>query len=103
MLVPDETLSGWPAVADPSILQTLGLLVGLPLVVIIIVFLVAKAGNVAKAGRQTDRQVTDPVWLGGRKDGDADSSGDVPALESSTAGAATRTAEEETGGAGARW
>ena len=30
MLVPLETLSGWPAVDDPSALQVLGLLVGLP-------------------------------------------------------------------------
>jgi hypothetical protein len=102
MLVPQETLSGWPAVVDPSILQTLGLLVGLPVLVIVVVFAIAKAGNVAKAGRQTDRQVTDPVWVGGRKHGELESSGDVPALESSTAGTAAGSAEE-TGGAGARW
>jgi hypothetical protein len=102
MLVPQETLSGWPAVADPTILQTLGLLVGLPAVVIVIAFAVAKAGNVAQAGRQTDRQVTDPVWVGGRKDGEVDSAADVPALESGTSQAATGSAEE-TGGAGARW
>jgi hypothetical protein len=33
MLVPLETLPGWPAAPDPSLLQFLGLLVGVPLVV----------------------------------------------------------------------
>jgi hypothetical protein len=102
MLVPIETLSGWPAVADPTILQTLGLLVGLPVLVMVIVFAIAKAGNVVQAGRQTDRQVTDPVWVGGRKTGEVDSFGDVPALESSSAAAPTGSAEQP-GGAGARW
>ena len=102
MLVPQETLSGWPAVADPTLPQTLGLLVGLPVLVMVIVFAIAKAGNVVQAGRRTDRQVTDPVWVGGRKDGAADGSGDVPALESSSTAAAT-SGTEQTGGAGARW
>jgi hypothetical protein len=101
MLVPQQTLSGWPAVADPSILQTLGLLVGLPALVIVIAFAIAKAGTVAQAGRQTDRQVTDPVWVGGRKAGEVDSLGVVPALESSAA--APAGSAEQTGGAGARW
>ena len=38
MLVPLETLPGWPKVPNPSALETLGLLIGLPLVVIIVAF-----------------------------------------------------------------
>ncbi len=65
MLVPLETLPGWPPVADPSPLQTLGLLVGLPLIVIVAAFAVAKIGNTVKASRGTTNSDTDPVWVGG--------------------------------------
>jgi hypothetical protein len=65
MLVPQETLPGWPHVADPTPLQTLGLLVGLPLVVVIAAFVIAKIGNAVKASRGTTNTDTDPVWVGG--------------------------------------
>ncbi len=114
MLVPLQTLSGWPAAPNPTVLETLGLLVGLPLVVIVIAFAVARAGNMIKAGRAGDRQVADAIWVGGRRNAGAlggDVGGDVPALESgetgSSFGATAETAAggstEQTGGAGARW
>ena len=37
MLVPLETFSGWSQVANPSPLQSLGLLVGIPLLIAVIV------------------------------------------------------------------
>jgi hypothetical protein len=46
-------------------LQTLGLLVGLPLVVVIAAFVIAKIGNTVKASRGTTNTDTDPVWVGG--------------------------------------
>lgn len=67
MLVPLQTLFGWPAAPDPSALAELGLLIGLPVAVIIIAFAVAKIGNAAKDRRTGGGvQATDPIWMGGR-------------------------------------
>ena len=44
MLVPLETLPGWPAAPNPSVLQFLGLLIGVPLV---LALLIAGASYVA--------------------------------------------------------
>ena len=41
MVVPLETLSGWPAVPDPTALQTVGLLIGFPALVFAIVYGIA--------------------------------------------------------------
>ena len=38
MLVPLDTLAGWPAAPDPTPLQSLGLLVGIPAVAFLIMF-----------------------------------------------------------------
>jgi hypothetical protein len=65
MLMPQETLQGWPHVANPTALQTLGLLIGLPLLVVIAAFVIAKIGNTVKASRGTTNTDTDPVWVGG--------------------------------------
>ena len=67
MLVPLQTLFGWPAAPNPSPLASLGLLFGLPIAVIVIAFAVAKIGNGVK-DRQTGGGVlaSDPVWMGGQ-------------------------------------
>ena len=67
MLVPLQTLFGWPAAPDPSPLASLGLLFGLPIAVIVIAFAVAKIGNSVKA-RATGGgvQASDPIWMGGQ-------------------------------------
>jgi hypothetical protein len=93
MLVPLQTLPGWPAAPDPTPLQTIGLLAGLPLLFIVIVFAIAKIGNTVQASRGTDVQVTDPLWVGGRE---VEGSEDTVAIEAGQQ-------ESDVGGAGARW
>ncbi len=67
MLVPLETLAGWPTAEDPSALQLLGLLIGFPVLAIVIAVAVAKIGNAAKSGRTSAIERSDPVWVGGRR------------------------------------
>ncbi len=91
MLVPLDTLAGWPVAEDPSALQLLGLLIGFPVLAFIIAIAVAKIGNAAKGGTTSAIERTDPVWVGGRRtlpDEDLEEDGN----ETSAAG-----------GAGARW
>jgi hypothetical protein len=96
MLVPLETLPGWPAAPNPTPLQVLGLLAGLPLLTIVIVFVIAKIGNMVQAGRGTDVQVTDPLWVGGRE---VEGNEDTVAIETGQ----QESQESDVGGAGARW
>ena len=99
---------GWPEAPDPNPLAELGLLIGLPLVVMIIAFAIAKVGNAAKASRTGGGvQASDPIWMGGRARsvmGGAEdevpevTTGERTALEGQQPGG-----ESGTGGAGARW
>ena len=95
MVVPLDTLSGWPVVPDPTALQTVGLLIGFPALVFAIVYGIAYIGNAAKAKRTPTAEVGDPLWVGGRG-----SRGARSALVRSRPAMATRT---PVGGAGARW
>ena len=92
MLVPLDTLEGWPTAPDPSALQVLGLLFGLPLLVIIIVIAIAKISNAVGAG-DAHEEVTEPVWVGGRPEQKTEA---TPAIEGSEGAS-------DSGGAGARW
>jgi hypothetical protein len=123
MLMPLDTLSGWPAVQDPSALQVIGLLAGWPLLVILIVFVIAKIGTAVQASRGTNIQVTDPLWVGGREgEGSAEAAAiaageresaaiasserDSAAVESGerdSAAVESGERESDVGGAGARW
>jgi hypothetical protein len=124
MVVPLETLSGWPAAPDPSPLQVLGLLVGIPLLVFIVVVAVVKIGAAAHAGRGDIIQSSDPLWVGeqrgvleapsanpGTEAGDEVSAGDAePALARDAQHAPAGNGDaggddtgEHVGGAGARW
>jgi hypothetical protein len=98
MLVPQQTLAGWPAAPDPSPLQTLGLLVGFPLLFVLIVFAIARIGTAAQAARGSPA-VSDPLWVGGR-----DSSAQVGGTSTAAieAGDAPATGDD-VGGASARW
>jgi hypothetical protein len=113
MLMPLDTLSGWPTVADPSALQVIGLLAGWPLLVIVIVFVIAKIGNAVQASRGTNIQVTDPLWVGGREvegspeaaaiaAGERDSAA-IASGERESAAVESGEHESDVGGAGARW
>ena len=92
MLVPLDTLAGWPPAPNPSWLQILGLLVGLPLVVIVLVIALAKIVNVVRKG-DAHEEVTEPVWVGGRPEQKTEARAEIEG----------RQAPSESGGAGARW
>src|ERR671915_2148839 len=97
MLVPLDTLAGWPAAQEPTVLQSLGLLVGIPLLVAIVVFAIAKIGTTVQAGRGEPPPVADSVWVGGRQAG-----GEIEAAPEMHGFGANDT-EKSPGGAGARW
>jgi hypothetical protein len=92
MLVPLDTLAGWPPAPDPSWLQTLGLLFGLPLLVMVVVIALAKVFNAAGKG-DAHEEVTEPVWVGGRPEQKTEAPAAIEGGE----------APSESGGAGARW
>ena len=97
MVVPLDTLAGWPAAQEPSILQTLGLLVGIPALVTIIVFAIAKMGTSVQASRGDAAPAADSVWVGGRQAG-----GEIEAAPEMH-GVGAEDDEKTPGGAGARW
>ncbi len=106
----DVTLFGWPEVSPATPLEQLGLLVGAPLVVFVLVFAIAKGNAMMKASKHgPGPQASDPVWMGGRarsimggaEDELPGSGGDRRReLERSSSSA---TPEEGAGGASARW
>jgi hypothetical protein len=108
-LVPLDTYNfpGWPEAPDPNPLAELGLLFGIPLLVMAIAFAVAKVGNAAKASRTGGGvQPSDPIWMGGRARsimGEAEQ--ERPAVTSGEVSQpSSRSGDESgTGGAGARW
>jgi hypothetical protein len=97
MLVPLETLAGWPAAPEPPLLQVLGLLVGIPALVIIIAFAVAKIGTTVQASRGDASPAAESVWVGGRESG-----GEIEAAPE-LHGVGAEDDEKSPGGAGARW
>ena len=97
MVVPLDTLSGWPAAQEPSILQTLGLLVGIPALVAVIAFAIAKIGTSVQASRGDAAPVADSVWVGGRQAG-----GEIEAAPE-LHGVGADDDDKTPGGAGARW
>jgi hypothetical protein len=102
MVVPLETLSGWPEVADPTALQTLAILVGFPGLAFVVIFTLGKASALISANKRQSLAVTEPVWLGrGQLD-----AGSVEAGSSAaelTTGPTAATVSAEVGGASARW
>ena len=95
MLVPLETLAGWPEATNPTVLQSLGLLIGIPAVAFAIIALLCKASALARTGRGRSTPVTDPVWLGSAPK-------DQELTEGATA-SGSGGSHTETGGASARW
>ena len=108
MVVPLDTLAGWPEATSPTALQVLGLLVGLPAIVFVIVFGWAKIANLIRAGRGEDVTGTDPVWLGGpNQPAAADMRPQTAAIEADQGEGAGSHAVDgggaDAGGASARW
>lgn len=108
--MPMRTLFGWPQVPAVTPLEVLGLLAGVPLVVIVLVFAVAKANAVLKASKHgPGPQPSDPVWMGGRArsimGGAEDELPEVAETERRQLAAtpSTPTLEADAGGASARW
>jgi hypothetical protein len=97
MLLPLDTLSGWPAAKDPTVLQTLGLLVGAPLAVALVVFAIAKIGTTVQGNRGDAPPAAESVWVGGREAG-----GEIEAAPE-LHGVGAEDDETTPGGAGARW
>lgn len=96
MLVPLETLPGWPAAPDPSALQFFGLLLGVPLV---LALLISGASYVATT-RELKRfgPAVNPNTAFAGAAGVESASGEVPAgIEAKPA------ADSGTGGTSARW
>ena len=106
-----DTLFGWPEAPPVTPLELLGLLAGIPLVVIALIFGVAKAHAVLKTSKLgPGPYASDPVWEGGRAlsimGGAEDQLPDE--IESQrrrelAAPPQTPTADAEAGGASARW
>jgi hypothetical protein len=122
MLMPLETLSGWPQVQDPSILATLAVFVGFPVLVFLIVIAISKIATSMHESRGEDIHASDPLWVGdhepgeleaaaanpGVESGDQAPAGQVMAGDTDQASAGARATEgddtgEHVGGAGARW
>ena len=111
MLVPLETLSGWPRVENPSALQVLWLLIGIPLIIAIVVTALIKMGAARHARRGDNIDASDPLWVN-RQSAEVEA---ATANPSSDAGdqmaeviAGPENVEsddtgEHVGGAGARW
>ena len=98
MLVPLDTLAGWPAAQAPTALQSLGLLIGIPALVMVIAFLIAKLGTSVQARRgDSAPTAADPVWVGGRQAG-----GEIEAAPEMH-GVGAEDDDKTPGGAGARW
>lgn len=125
MLVPLETLSGWPPVPNPPILASLAIFVGFPVLVFLIVIAISKIATSIHEARGDDIQASDPLWVGGSQesgvleapsanpgadDGDQASATDaeqasasVPEQASASEGVEGDDTGEHVGGAGARW
>lgn len=102
MVVPLETLSGWPEVANPTALQTLAVLVGFPGLAFLVIFTLGKASALIGANKRQSLAITEPVWLG-KGDLDAGSLEAGSAAAELTAGPSAAAVPAEVGGASARW
>ena len=117
MLVPLETLSGWPQVTNPTPLQVLLLLVGFPLLVFFIVIAINKITTSIHAARGHDFHASDPLWVGDHEAAVLEPAGANPGPETGEQAPAASAEEalaaegdvegddtgEHVGGAGARW
>ena len=107
MLVPLETLPGWPEVRSPSILEVLGLLVGAPLLVVALIAVLTRVHHAVKGNAGTPEVANQPIWVNGERvepsiqnQGSRDS---IEAGRQAVGDRADRDDEASTGGAGARW
>ncbi len=106
-----DTLFGWPQAPTVTPLELLGLLGGVPLVVIVVVFAIAKAHAVMQVSKHgPGPRPDDPFWVGGRARSIMGGAEDQLTIEEAAtrrgqleAAPSTPTAEADAGGASARW
>jgi hypothetical protein len=113
MLVPLETLAGWPQVPNPTVLQALTLFIGIPLLIAVIVSAMIVIAAKARAGRGDIAEVSDPLWVGAKESEQVEPVSDSQDAEARVQAAAESSAAEDqvegddtgehVGGAGARW
>ena len=120
MLVPLETLSGWPQVPSPPILLSLAIFVGFPVLVFLIVIAINKIVQSAHAGRGDDYHASDPFWVRDHESAELEAAtantgteafgrdADQAAAREAEEGSVSEQVErddtgEHVGGAGARW
>jgi hypothetical protein len=113
MVVPLETFSGWPQVTNPTPLQSLTLLIGIPLLISVIVIALVEIGARARARRGDIAQANDPLWVGAQESAQVEPVRDRQDAETTDRATAEATAAdgnvegddagEHVGGAGARW
>lgn len=101
MLVPLETLPGWPAAPNPPALHSLAVLIGIPAVAFILISIFGKISASASKASGGVVQTTDTVWLGASPRSLGTDGAEKPAIEAAVA--ATSTDPAEIGGASARW
>jgi len=98
MLVPFQTLPGWPTVPNPSVLRLLAIFVGFPLVVTAIIVAIVKLlpeRNVVPGSGGA-------LWLRGDQPDAVSGSDRSPAIEARRAASEPEPGAER-GGARARW
>jgi hypothetical protein len=108
MLVPLETLSGWPQAENPTALQSLVLLVGIPILVFLIVIAINKIVQTIHATRGDDPRTSDPLYMVDARTGEAKLVDTTPTDAGQEALVGSGEVEgddtdEHVGGAGARW
>jgi hypothetical protein len=108
MLVPLETLSGWPQAENPTVLQSLVLLVGIPILVFLIVIAINKIVQTIHATRGDDPRTSDPLYMVDARTGEAKLVDATPTDAGQEALVGSGEVEgddtdEHVGGAGARW
>ena len=107
--MPLETLSGWPPAENPTVLQTLVLLVGVPILVFLIVIATNKIVQTIHATRGDDPRTSDPLYLVDARTGEAklvDANPGTDAEQQALVGSGEVEGDdtgEHVGGAGARW
>ena len=107
--MPLETLSGWPPAENPTVLQTLVLLVGVPILVFLIVIAINKIVQTIHATRGDDPRTSDPLYIVDARTGEAklvDANPGTDAGQQVLAGSGEVEGDdtgEHVGGAGARW
>ena len=106
--MPLETLSGWPQVSDPTPLQSLILLIGIPLLIAVIVIAIIEIGARARTRRGDTTEAGDPLWVGAQESAEIEPIPDSKPSEQTVTTTGDSDVEgddtgEHVGGAGARW